>query len=139
MLFEVFKILTNPPAFSILSLADLEMKSVLIVNFSFNSPVPKTLSLTNLFLTIFLSFRYLILISSLLLIFLFFKKFSISLRLRMAINFFLFSLFKLLNPLFGFKVMSAILFESIKIILKGGKYYARNKKPKDTISYEGSF
>ena len=34
--------------FSILSLADLEMKSVLIVNFSFNSPVPKTLSLSNL-------------------------------------------------------------------------------------------
>ena len=47
--------------------------------------------------------------------------------------------YNLLNPLFGFKVMSAILFESIKIVLKGGKYYARNKKPKDTISFEGSF
>ena len=47
--------------------------------------------------------------------------------------------YNLLNPLFGFKVMSAILFESIKILFKGGKYYARNKKPKDTISYEGSF
>ena len=47
--------------------------------------------------------------------------------------------FNFLNPLFGFKVMSAILFESFKIFLKGGKYYARNKKPKDTISFEGSF
>ena len=45
----------SPPAFSILSLADLEMKSVLIVNFSLNSPVPRTLSLTNLFLIIFYS------------------------------------------------------------------------------------
>tara|TARA_B100000965_G_C19383184_1_gene665523 strand:+ start:40 stop:813 length:774 start_codon:yes stop_codon:yes gene_type:complete len=47
--------------------------------------------------------------------------------------------YNLLNPLFGFRVMSAILFESLKIVLKGGKYYARNKKPKDTISFEGSF
>jgi hypothetical protein len=47
--------------------------------------------------------------------------------------------YNLLNPLFGFKVMSAILFEAIRIVFKGGKYYARNKKPKDTISYEGSF
>ena len=45
----------------------------------------------------------------------------------------------LLNPLLGFKVMSAILFEAIRIIFKGGKYYARDKKPKDTISFEGSF
>ena len=56
-MFDFFKILTNPPAFSILSLADLEMKSVFIVNFSFNSPVPKTLSLTNLFLTNFFIFQ----------------------------------------------------------------------------------
>jgi hypothetical protein len=47
--------------------------------------------------------------------------------------------YNLLNPLFGLKVMSAILFESIRIVFKGGKYYARNKKPKDTISFEGSF
>jgi len=47
--------------------------------------------------------------------------------------------YNLLNPLFGFKVMSAILFEAIRIVFKGGKYYARNKKPKDTISFEGSF
>ena len=47
--------------------------------------------------------------------------------------------YNLLNPLFGFRVMSAILFESLKIVLKGGKYYARKKKPKDTISFEGSF
>ena len=47
--------------------------------------------------------------------------------------------YNLINPLLGFKVMFAILFESIKILLKGGKYYSRNKKPKDTISFEGSF
>ena len=47
--------------------------------------------------------------------------------------------YNLLNPLFGFKVMSAILFEAIRIVFKGGKYYARKKKPKDTVSFEGSF
>ena len=47
--------------------------------------------------------------------------------------------YNLLNPLFGLKVMSAILFESIRIVYKGGKYYARKKKPKDTISFEGNF
>ena len=47
--------------------------------------------------------------------------------------------YNLLNPLLGFKVMFAILFEAIRIIFKGGKYYARDKKPKDTISFEGSF
>jgi len=31
------------------------------------------------------------------------------------------------------------LFEAIIIVFKGGKYYARKKKPKDTISFEGSF
>ena len=47
--------------------------------------------------------------------------------------------YNLLNPLLGFKVMFAILFEATRIIFKGGKYYAREKKPKDTISFEGSF
>ncbi len=47
--------------------------------------------------------------------------------------------YNLLNPLFGFKIMSAILFEATIIFFKGGKYYARKKKPKDTISFEGSF
>jgi len=47
--------------------------------------------------------------------------------------------YNLLNPLFGFKVITAILFEAIRIVVKGGKYYARKKKPKDTISFEGSF
>jgi len=47
--------------------------------------------------------------------------------------------YNILNPLFGFKVMFAILFESIRVVFKGGKYYARKKKPKDTISFEGSF
>ena len=47
--------------------------------------------------------------------------------------------YNLINPLLGFKVMSAILFEAVRIIFKGGKYYARKKKSKDTISFEGSF
>lgn len=47
--------------------------------------------------------------------------------------------YNLLNPLLGFKIMSAILFEAIRIVFKGGKYYARKKKPKDTISFEGNF
>ena len=44
-----------------------------------------------------------------------------------------------LNPLFGFKVIAAILFESLRIIFKGGKYYARKKKPDDTVNLEGTF
>ena len=47
--------------------------------------------------------------------------------------------YNLLNPLLGLKVIISILFESVRIVLKGGKYYARNKKAKDTISFEGSF
>ena len=43
------------------------------------------------------------------------------------------------NPLLGFKVMIGILYEALKIIYKGGKYYARNKKPNDTITLEGIF
>ncbi len=43
------------------------------------------------------------------------------------------------NPLLGFKVMFGILYEALKIIFKGGKYYARKKKPNDTVSFEGSF
>ena len=47
--------------------------------------------------------------------------------------------FILLNPLLGFKVIIAILFEAFRIFYKGGKYYARNKKPSDSISLEGVF
>ncbi len=51
------------------------------------------------------------------------------------------NMFKFLsyNPLLGFKVMIGILYEAIKIIFKGGRYYARKKKPNDTISFEGNF
>jgi len=51
------------------------------------------------------------------------------------------NMFKFLyyNPLFGFKVMAGILYEAFKIIYKGGKYYARKKKPNDTVSFEGNF
>lgn len=47
--------------------------------------------------------------------------------------------YNLINPLLGLKIMMAILFEAVRIILKGGKYYARKKKLKDTISFEGNF
>jgi len=47
--------------------------------------------------------------------------------------------FLYLNPLLGLKVMAGILYEAIKIIIKGGKYYARKKKPNDTVSFEGYF
>ena len=43
------------------------------------------------------------------------------------------------NPLFGFKVMAGILYEALKIIYKGGKYYGRKKKLNDTVSFEGNF
>ena len=43
------------------------------------------------------------------------------------------------NPLLGFKVMAGILYEALKITYKGGKYYARKKKPNDTVSFEGYF
>ena len=51
------------------------------------------------------------------------------------------NMFKFLsyNPLLGFKVMIGILYEAMRIMLKGGKYYSRNKKSNDTISYEGYF
>ena len=47
--------------------------------------------------------------------------------------------YNLLNPLLGLKVMFAILLEAARIVVKGGKYYARKKKTKDTISFEGNF
>ena len=47
--------------------------------------------------------------------------------------------YNLINPLFGLKIMIAILFEALRILLKGGKYYAKKKKSKDTVSFEGSF
>ena len=43
----------------------------------------------------------------------------------------------LLNPILIFKVIVAILFEALRIIYKGGKYYSREKKIEDSISFEG--
>ena len=50
-----------------------------------------------------------------------------------------FSLIKQLifNPLVTIKVILAILYEAIFIVLKGGKYYKREKKTKDSITFEG--
>ena len=44
----------------------------------------------------------------------------------------------LINPLITFKVISAILYQSLLIMMKGGKYYSRKKKINDTISFIGS-
>ena len=43
----------------------------------------------------------------------------------------------IINPFVTIKIILAILYESIFILLKGGKYYARKKKINDSISYEG--
>ena len=41
------------------------------------------------------------------------------------------------NPLLTIKVIFAIMYESVFIVFKGGKYYSRKKKKNDTISFEG--
>ena len=43
----------------------------------------------------------------------------------------------LINPFSIIKVSFAIVYEAFFILLKGGKYYSRQKKIKDTISFEG--
>jgi DUF1365 family protein len=47
--------------------------------------------------------------------------------------------YNLLNPLLGFKVMFAILFEAIRIIFKGGKYYAETKNLKTQLLLKEAF
>ena len=47
--------------------------------------------------------------------------------------------FIIFNPFLCFKVILAILFEAFRIVFKGGKYYAREKKQNDTITLEGKF
>ena len=41
------------------------------------------------------------------------------------------------NPLMTFRVIFGIHYQAFRILLKGGKYYSRNKKPIDSISFEG--
>ncbi len=41
------------------------------------------------------------------------------------------------NPFLTLKIITGILYEAIFIFLKGGKYYRRQKKILDTISFEG--
>lgn len=41
------------------------------------------------------------------------------------------------NPFLTFKVIFGILYESVFIYIKGGKYYSRKKKIIDSISFEG--
>ena len=51
-----------------------------------------------------------------------------------------FSLLKyiLTNPLLMYKVIFLILYQSVVIMFKGGKYYSRMQKKKNSISYEGN-
>ena len=42
------------------------------------------------------------------------------------------------NPLMTFKVIFGIHYQAFRILFKGGKYYSRNKKPIDSISFEGN-
>jgi hypothetical protein len=41
------------------------------------------------------------------------------------------------NPLMTFRVIFGIHYQAIRIFFKGGQYYSRNKKPTDTVSFEG--
>ncbi|MDC0057376.1 DUF1365 domain-containing protein [Alphaproteobacteria bacterium] len=41
------------------------------------------------------------------------------------------------NPLMTFRVIFGIHYQALRIFFKGGKYYSRNKKPIDSISFEG--
>ena len=36
-----------------------------------------------------------------------------------------------------FRVIFGIHYQAFRILIKGGKYYSRNKKPIDSISFEG--
>ncbi len=42
------------------------------------------------------------------------------------------------NPLMTFRVIFGIHYQAFRILLKGGKYYSRDKKPTDSISFEGN-
>ena len=42
------------------------------------------------------------------------------------------------NPLMTFRVFFGIHYQAFRILLNGGKYYSRNKKPVDSISFEGN-
>ena len=44
----------------------------------------------------------------------------------------------IINPLLIVKVILSIMYEAIFIVFKGGKYYGRNKKKLDSVSFEGN-
>ena len=56
---------------------------------------------------------------------------------KIDFNSFIFIKQLVINPLLIIKVIYGILYEAIFIVIKGGKYYGRNKKKTDTISFEG--
>ena len=56
---------------------------------------------------------------------------------KINLNSFTLSKQLIFNPLVIIKVIFGIIYEAIFIIIKGGKYYSREKKISDTISFEG--
>ena len=56
---------------------------------------------------------------------------------KIKLNSFTLSKQLLINPLVTIRVIFAILYQSVFIVFKGGKYYERKKKNKDTITFEG--
>tara|TARA_B100000029_G_scaffold494019_1_gene557201 strand:- start:160 stop:966 length:807 start_codon:yes stop_codon:yes gene_type:complete len=69
------------------------------------------------------------------------KKILFASQVGKKIKFNSFSLIKhfLKNPLIIYKVIFLIIYQSIVIVMKGGKYRARKKKITDTTSFEGDF
>jgi DUF1365 family protein len=57
--------------------------------------------------------------------------------MKISLNSFILLKELITNPLITIKVIFAILYEATIIIFKGGNYYARDKKIKDSISFEG--
>ena len=56
---------------------------------------------------------------------------------KIILNSFTFIKQLIINPMVTLKIIFAILYEALFIIIKGGKYYSRTKKTNDTISFEG--
>ena len=56
---------------------------------------------------------------------------------RLSLNSFVLIKQLFFNPFLVIKIIFAILYESVFILLKGGRYYPRKKKINDTTSFEG--
>ncbi|PPR45754.1 MAG: hypothetical protein CFH16_01079 [Alphaproteobacteria bacterium MarineAlpha5_Bin6] len=57
---------------------------------------------------------------------------------RIKFNSFSILKYVLFNPLVMYKIIFLILYQSVVIMFKGGKYYSRKQKKKNSISFEGN-